>query len=769
MPASRTCSTAPMWSQWPWVSSTEVDAEARGRPRAGGRARWPRRCSGGLAGAPAAHDVDVVVDRADDEAVDLGARRPTRPARRCPRPQRCHVAGPRSGWLMSQWPGLLPGRREEDCDELWIQRGARRAAQDGQALPRGEVARDRGPPPDGDRRGLRPGGVGPDGQRAGPPGARASPRSSAARASVRSSSTSSSKRWAPRCCCSPYFSTVALAANALLFVGTDADKAAYLPGIASGETIATVALTDDAGRGTSPRRRRRPSATGDGWSSQRRAQLRDRREHRVADPRAGDDRRRACRSSRSRATRRVVAREAAGDDGPDAQAERASSSSDAPAALVGVEGERARGARDDRCRSPPPRSPPSRSAAPSACSNNSVEYAKNRVQFGRPIGSFQAIKHKCADMLLDVESAKSAAYYAAWAAQERNDELADRREPRQVLLLRGLLPLRGGEHPDPRRHRLHLGAPRAPLLQARQELRVVPGRPRLPPRTAGSATGHLAARARPRATRERRLAARPARRARRARARSTSHVLRPRARAAARDGDGPPGGRAAARARRAPRQGVGLDRRDRARSRGSAAAPGRSRRRSGAPTCTAILDARRARSERASRSPASASAARWRCASPRTTSACAGWPPSRRRRTSSAWCGGADEFHRAVQVAGVVGDRADLLDRRGAARRRPGDRPARAPSRSIPPRRLLVGHGTEDIEVPRRRRARPRRRGRGPRRTAPHPGRGPPAARRPADGRDAARLARPAPLGSAVVERARAASARAAARGRATR
>src|SRR5262249_11592875 len=39
----------------------------------------------------------------------------------------------------------------------------------------------------------------------------------------------------------------------------------------------------------------------------------------------------------------------------------------------------------------------------------SVEYAKVRVQFGRPIGSFQAIKHKCADMLLEVESGKSAA------------------------------------------------------------------------------------------------------------------------------------------------------------------------------------------------------------------------------------------------------------------------------------------------------------------------------------------------------------------------
>lgn len=53
----------------------------------------------------------------------------------------------------------------------------------------------------------------------------------------------------------------------------------------------------------------------------------------------------------------------------------------------------------------------------------SVEYAKVRVQFGRPIGSFQAIKHKCADMLLEVESAKSAAYYASWAAAENSDEL----------------------------------------------------------------------------------------------------------------------------------------------------------------------------------------------------------------------------------------------------------------------------------------------------------------------------------------------------------
>jgi alkylation response protein AidB-like acyl-CoA dehydrogenase len=48
----------------------------------------------------------------------------------------------------------------------------------------------------------------------------------------------------------------------------------------------------------------------------------------------------------------------------------------------------------------------------------SVDYAKNRVAFGKPIGAYQAIKHKCAEMLLQIENAKSLTYYAAWACQE---------------------------------------------------------------------------------------------------------------------------------------------------------------------------------------------------------------------------------------------------------------------------------------------------------------------------------------------------------------
>jgi alkylation response protein AidB-like acyl-CoA dehydrogenase len=53
-----------------------------------------------------------------------------------------------------------------------------------------------------------------------------------------------------------------------------------------------------------------------------------------------------------------------------------------------------------------------------------VEYAKVRKQFGKPIGSYQAVQHQCADMYLETESARSAAYYAAWTLQENTAEAA---------------------------------------------------------------------------------------------------------------------------------------------------------------------------------------------------------------------------------------------------------------------------------------------------------------------------------------------------------
>lgn len=53
-----------------------------------------------------------------------------------------------------------------------------------------------------------------------------------------------------------------------------------------------------------------------------------------------------------------------------------------------------------------------------------VDYAKQRVQFDKPIGSFQAIKHKCADMLVALEGVRSTAYYAAWSLGQEEQELA---------------------------------------------------------------------------------------------------------------------------------------------------------------------------------------------------------------------------------------------------------------------------------------------------------------------------------------------------------
>jgi alkylation response protein AidB-like acyl-CoA dehydrogenase len=50
-------------------------------------------------------------------------------------------------------------------------------------------------------------------------------------------------------------------------------------------------------------------------------------------------------------------------------------------------------------------------------------YAGMRVQFGRPIGSFQAIKHMCADMLTEAEAARSAAYYGLWALAADSEDV----------------------------------------------------------------------------------------------------------------------------------------------------------------------------------------------------------------------------------------------------------------------------------------------------------------------------------------------------------
>jgi alkylation response protein AidB-like acyl-CoA dehydrogenase len=220
--------------------------------------------------------------------------------------------------------------------------------------------------------------------------------------------------------CAPFFSSVALAANALMTSGDDEAKKSHLPGIASGETIATLAITEDNGKWDFGGIECKAEKKGDGW-------VLDGHKMFVLDGHVANLIIVAARTAKG-VSLFAVPGDAAGltrtplptMDQTRKQARLEFSGT--PATLIGSDG----GAEDGLSKTLD-------LAAVALAAEQvggaqhvldaSVDYAKTRIQFGRPIGSFQAIKHKCADMLLEVESAKSAAYYAAWAAAEDSDEL----------------------------------------------------------------------------------------------------------------------------------------------------------------------------------------------------------------------------------------------------------------------------------------------------------------------------------------------------------
>jgi alkylation response protein AidB-like acyl-CoA dehydrogenase len=219
--------------------------------------------------------------------------------------------------------------------------------------------------------------------------------------------------------CAPYFSTVALAANSILMAGDERAKNELLPGIASGAVIATLAVAEEDGNWDIRHPRVEARRSGDGYVLNGQKMY-------VIDGHIAD----------------LIVVVAQIDDGiaffavqgdangldresqPTLDATRKQARltfRDTPARLIGnpqIAGQ----ALQDTLDLAAIALAAEMVGGAERCLEMSVDYAKMRIQFGRPIGSFQAIKHKCADMLLQIESARSAAYYAAEAVTAASDE-----------------------------------------------------------------------------------------------------------------------------------------------------------------------------------------------------------------------------------------------------------------------------------------------------------------------------------------------------------
>jgi alkylation response protein AidB-like acyl-CoA dehydrogenase len=213
--------------------------------------------------------------------------------------------------------------------------------------------------------------------------------------------------------CSPLFATVALAVPALLSSGDHAAMKQLLPGVIDGSTTATLILNNDLGpwHPESVTLTAHPASAGfhiNGDAAM------------VLDGHTADV---ILLAARTEAGLSLFETESTA---PGLHRERLASLDrtrriaklrfdDVPASLIGTDGGAAAGLARTSDLALVALGAEQVGAA-QRCLDMAVDYAKNRIQFGRAIGSFQAVKHRCADMLVAVEGARSAAMHAAEVA-----------------------------------------------------------------------------------------------------------------------------------------------------------------------------------------------------------------------------------------------------------------------------------------------------------------------------------------------------------------
>lgn len=229
--------------------------------------------------------------------------------------------------------------------------------------------------------------------------------------------------------CAPFFSTVALGANAILELGSEEQKSAQLPGIAEGSLTATLAFAEKSGRWDAEGVQATATPDGDGF-------VLDGKKCWVVDGHSSDLLLIAARAPGSEGEEGLSVFMVSGDTaGVErkplatmdqtrriAEIELSGARVDASACL-GTPGQAWAGLRRTLDLAAIALAAEQVGGA-QRCLEMAVAYSKEREQFGRVIGSFQSIKHKAADMMVAVESARSALYYAACIADDGSDDLS---------------------------------------------------------------------------------------------------------------------------------------------------------------------------------------------------------------------------------------------------------------------------------------------------------------------------------------------------------
>jgi alkylation response protein AidB-like acyl-CoA dehydrogenase len=225
----------------------------------------------------------------------------------------------------------------------------------------------------------------------------------------------------------PFFATAVLAANAIAAGGQDNQMARYLPDLASGRTRATLAFLEDAVSWTPSAVKLRAERRGDGFvlsGTKRFVPFAHVADLVLVAARTG--------GGQDGTTVFAVGGQAAGlRQTLNVEMDHTNRTSTLVFEEVRVGAEAVIGQVDrgwDVLGPTLQRAAVGASAemlgASRRCMEMSVEYAKVRQQFGQPIGAFQAIKHACAEMLLEVENSHAATYYAAWALDAGSPEAA---------------------------------------------------------------------------------------------------------------------------------------------------------------------------------------------------------------------------------------------------------------------------------------------------------------------------------------------------------